>query len=92
LEDYEKYLKQFYVNYSTIDNIFVDSLFEINLNSMKQSFKKNFFIILFGFFLIVLINSYLKHDYRLKPTKFLNSNFNNQNEISIIENEKGKYS
>ncbi len=81
---------QFYPNYSTIDNIFVDSLFEMNLNSMKQSLRKYIvFISLFGFLSIVIVNCYLKYDF---GTKFLNSNFYNKNETSIIDNEKSKYS
>ncbi len=62
----------------------------MNLNSIKQSLRKIIvFICLFGFLSVVLFNSYLKDDLRIKTTKFLNQNFYNHNEISLIDNEKG---
>ncbi len=62
----------------------------MNLNSIKQSLRKIIvFICLFGFLSMVLVNSYLKDDLKIKTTKFLNQNFYNQNEMSLIDNEKG---
>jgi len=62
----------------------------MNLNSIKLSLRIIIvFICLFWFLSIVLFNSYLKDDLRIKTTKFLNQNFYNHNEISLIDNEKG---
>ncbi len=62
----------------------------MDLNSIKQSSRKIIvFICLFGFLSMVLVNSCLKDDLKIKTTKFLNQNFYNQNEISLIDNEKG---
>ncbi len=62
----------------------------MNLNSIKQSLRKIIvFICLFGFLSMVLVGSYFKDGFRIKTTKFLNQNFYNHNEISLIDNEKG---
>jgi hypothetical protein len=62
----------------------------MNLNSIKLSLRIIIvFICLFWFLSIVLFNSYLKDDLRIKTTNILNQNFYNQNKISIIDNEKG---
>jgi hypothetical protein len=63
----------------------------MSLKYMKLTLRKFvFFITFLALLLIVLINSYLKNDFRTQSTEFFDTNFYGKNNLSLIKKGKNR--